>query len=268
MKILLFGGSGFLGAALRDIYLLEKKVQLICHYRHDFSLEDLSAIQFFLEKHSPDIVINLSAVINFQDECNLSSLLAVNVLAPSIMSQWCALEGRLFFHASTILIHGKNVQIASPNTEINIDSSYGHSKYLAEKMILDSGARSQIVRFSGIWGKDGPTHLGINKALQDVINGKTLKFEGGVYLRNYIHVKCAAFIIKKIVESRDVGIYYAASPRAISISEMLKAISHKFKSPAPIELPSHKKGYNQIVEVSENLKSEILDFYQAIESYF
>ena len=53
---------------------------------------------------------------------------------------------------------------------------------------------------------------------QDVINGKTLKFEGGVYLRNYIHVKCAAFIIKKIVESRDVGIYYAASTRAISIS--------------------------------------------------
>ena len=54
---------------------------------------------------------------------------------------------------------------AGSQTPDRPDTDYGRSKWLAERNIDQSGCRAVSLRLSGLFGRSGPAHLGLNRAL-------------------------------------------------------------------------------------------------------
>src|ERR1043165_5635213 len=157
MRILITGSSGFLGtAATRAL----SDYQVILHTRAICDLSRPNCVQALLNAEAPEVIINTAAVADFTG-CGIEKLRPVNTDAPSIMAEWCAQRDALLIHASATIVHGIRATRASSEIPINPDSAYGLSKYLAERNIVASGCTHVIVRFGGIYGYPGPSHLGL-----------------------------------------------------------------------------------------------------------
>ena len=55
------------------------------------------------------------------------------------------------------------------DSSVNADTPYGKSKWLAEELIRMSGVNHCILRIGGVFGLNGPMHLGLNRTILNVI---------------------------------------------------------------------------------------------------
>ena len=63
-------------------------------------------------------------------------------------------------------------KIYSHKTKFKPKNHYGKSKLQPEKYIIKSGCAYTILRFGGIYGEKGPSHLGINNFIRNAIKVK------------------------------------------------------------------------------------------------
>ena len=254
-NILLTGAFGFLG---KEVYKLLSNygynITAVSHKLSDLSkhtLCDLSKpveLVYLLEKIKPGIVINLAAKVNFDDK-NMSDYYGINILCPSIMSYYCAINNTLMIQASSIMVHGSNFSNYNLDTPYRPDSYYGKSKLFADNLIVASGCIHSILRFGGIFGKNGPAHLGINSAINNAIEGMVPSFIGtGDAKRNYIYVKDAAQAIVKCLEERITGFYYLGG-EVKTLKGMLNDICEVF---IPVRQPGQIEGEEALDQIVEN----------------
>ena len=256
-NILLTGAFGFLG---KEVYKLLSNygynITAVSHKLSDLSkytLCDLSKpeeLVYLLEKIKPGIVINLAAKVNFEEK-NMSDYYGINILCPSIMSYYCAINNTLMIQASSIMVHGSNFSNYNLDTPYRPDSYYGKSKLFADNLIVASGCIHSILRFGGIFGKNGPAHLGINRAINNAIEGMVPSFIGtGDAIRNYIYVKDAAQALVKCFEEEITGIHYLGGEEK-TIKSMLNDICDVVilgRKPEHIE---GEEAVDQIIEKSD-----------------
>ena len=154
----------------------------------------------------------------------LSEYFGINVVWPVILSNYCRQNNSLLIHASSILVHGSRHEYYDASTIYAPDSAYGKTKLLADEVVLASGCESTILRFGGIFGKNGPSHLGINQSLLNAKSGIIPEIGCDFDTkRNYVFVKDAAKLIQKCMELRDSRIYYIGGD-IISIGDMVTDI--------------------------------------------
>ena len=128
-----------------------------------------------------------------------------------------------FIHASGTIVNGIKKQY-SRKTKLNPINHYGKSKLKGDNLIKKTNCKYTILRFGGIYGKNGPKHLGINKFINFALNGKKIIFNGNKNsLRNYIFVKDAANIILNCMQNKRYGIFYLGG-EILSFGLMLKKI--------------------------------------------
>jgi len=197
-----------------------------------------------------DALIHLGAKIGW-DGTSKEKLFKPNVLATAELANWAKGIGAYFVFASAAIVCGvKNTHITS-SSALNPDTDYGYSKWLAEEIIQMSEVKHAILRISGVFGKDGPPHLGINKAINDAMNGTApLQCGSGKIKRNYIYVKDLCRIIICCIENQILGTHLIAGSSVNMISEMLEIICSIL---LPGRVPERLKGSkatNQIVEHS------------------
>ena len=94
---------------------------------------------------------------------------SLNILSPAIIADFCLKNDSFLVQASSIAVNGINQTLYNANSVLQPNTHYGKSKLLAENLIFESGCGSAVLRFGGIFGSNGPSHLGINKA---IINAK------------------------------------------------------------------------------------------------
>jgi nucleoside-diphosphate-sugar epimerase len=265
-KVLILGGKGFLGSRVTATLAESNLIDLICHDRSMFSLSETSKLLDALEG-GVDAIVNCAATVSFDSQKSSDYFYPVNVLVPSLLADWCKNNDKFYVHVSSSAVHGVKSSYVSVNSPYNPDTPYGYSKYLADLNVICSGAKNAIVRFGGIWGKNGPEHLGLNKAVASALFGKQLTIFGRGGLRNYVHVNCAAKAIAHILNYQLTGIFFCGSPNSITIEEMIVLLSEKFKLPAMLR----KHGYmmnDSVIEASHEIKDLVLDFHEALEVYF
>jgi len=114
-----------------------------------------------------------------------------------------------------------------------------------------SGIKYAILRISGVFGKNGPAHLGINRAIDDALcKIIPIQYGGGEIKRNYIYVKELCSIIKFCIENNILGTHLVAGSSINTISEMLQIICNVFLPGKKPQCHEGRNGYDQIVEVS------------------
>lgn len=261
MTLLITGANGFLGSSVvrkfqeagQDVITITEPIRntpgsVSC------DLADAGMLTSVLKKINPKCIINLAAKVDFTADI-LRMLYPINSLCPAVLGDYCEKHDVFLIQASSIAVHDLEKNYFNINSSKITPSDYSISKFLAEKMVLASGCSSAIIRFSGIFGKNGPEHLGINRAIQQAKAGiKPTVIGSGKSKRNYIYVEDAADMIKKCLEERFIGVYFAGG-EVTSIKEMCQSICDVwFPGESPVTVEG-KEVQDQIVEVSPEFKS-------------
>ncbi len=177
-----------------------------------------------------------------------------NVLATAELARWSNKIGAYFIFASAAIICGLDNTYIKSDSKPQLDSDYGYSKWLAEELIRMSGVKNVILRIGGVYGRNGPKHLGLNLSIDNALNGKRpIQYGAGNQKRSYIYVEDLADILLYCLENRIEGTHLIAGSNTNTVSEMLETICHIL---LPDKRPEYKSGDNshdQIIEHSQAL---------------
>lgn len=259
MKVLITGAGGFLGSATAHAFhLAGHSVVATARQASEkwvgCDLADPRALVALLKEHQPEAIVNCAAVADFSEGV-LPKLFSVNALAPAILASWCAANRAYLVQISGTLVHGVHTDRIDEGTSIHPDTDYGRAKWLAEEMVRASGTKSATIRFGGIFGAQGPGHLGLNRAIRAAREGIAPRIFGkGLAERNYIHVSDAADMLVACVEKQLVGVRWAGGQEILSVASMLKTLSEVYGIAEPV-FEDGQEASDQIVKTSTDLPS-------------
>lgn len=233
MTILVTGAAGFLGRAL--MWRLAEGGRAVLGTARTATdgvlgcdLSDPAALSALLDRVRPTAIVHAAATVDFRPGA-LAATYAVNVLAPGLIAGWAARAGAHLVFCSSIAVHGGRCAAIDSQTAIAPDGDYGRAKALAEQMVTASGAAAAILRLPGIYGRRGPTHLSLNRALDGAAVGQVPVLTGpGTGRRNYVHVDDAAAMIAAAVDGRLTGVHAVAGGETLSLADWLQAVCDRW----------------------------------------
>ena len=271
-KILITGASGFIGKVLME-NLINTNYELIPMVRKSIGFRneiviDFNDSSFYTKVNSlpkVEVVVHLGAKIGFGNVTS-KELFVPNVFSTAVLVNWANMSNAYFLFASTAIISGIRSNYITSESKPCPDTDYAYSKWLAEEIIKMSGVKSAILRIGGVFGKNGPSHLGINTAIDRALKGQSpIQYGDGKIKRNYIYVKDLAEVIKFCIEKEVEGIHLVAGSFTYSIAEMLQIICDVLLPEKNPEICSGSKdSYDQIIEHSLSLPKG-RSFKEAIE---
>ncbi len=200
-----------------------------------------------------DAIVHLGAHVGWsgatEAEMFVPNILATGCLA-FLASQWSA----HLVYASAAIVCGIKSERIDASTPVFADTDYAQSKRLGEQLIEASHAPHCILRIGGVFGSNGPAHLGLNRAIDGALKGNSPMQSGsGTALRNYIYVKDVAEAIVFSLQHRLEGTHCLAGSEVTSMNQMLQTICDTLlpgQQPAMAEGP---EAMNQVIEPSKHL---------------
>jgi nucleoside-diphosphate-sugar epimerase len=228
MKILLTGGSGYLGSILtRKLLNKGHRVRILDNFLFGFDsikeiqtdknleivrgdIRDLATVSKSLK--NIDAVIHLASIVGTQSsELDPKTSIEINYLATRNLADLCKMYNiRQLIFASTCSVYGAQPnQLISENSEVNPLDSYGRSKFESERAILQAYDYPTILRLGTLFGASYRMRfdLAINLFIAQALNKEQITVFGGNQWRPFIHVDDAASAFSFAVENQMEGIY-------------------------------------------------------------
>ncbi|WP_457643864.1 complex I NDUFA9 subunit family protein [Persephonella sp.] len=232
MKVLITGGTGFVGRYV--VEELENKYQLVLPVRIPEKLEskgpgitveefpeDLSTV---VEKHSPDVVINLLGILNEEPKKGIT-FEKVHVEFVRQLVDGAKRSGVKKF-----------IQMSALGADENSKSRYARTKAEGERLVIDSGIDYVILRPSIILGKGQKLFEDLKKF--SLLTPVLLAPKGRV---QPVHIDDVVNTIKKAVEDESLRneIIELCGTRIVSYKELFEfALSYIGRKRIVIEMPS------------------------------
>lgn len=261
--VLLTGATGFVGRHTIEV-LQNPNWKIIATTRDKESARRAPGLEYLdllkpesicalADRIRCDAIVHLGAAVGFSGE-SLAEFYSSNVLSTGCLAHLSRIWGSHLVFASSIVVHGLHVQHVTSQTAIQPDSPYGRSKALAEELIAASGIRYCILRIPGVFGLNGPAHLGLNRAIGAARQGAVPTCVGtGAARRNYISASDLATAILHVLDHRVEGIHAVGGPEALSIRTMLENVCGVWLENAALLEMQGPEGMDQIVIPSDCL---------------
>ena len=242
MRVLLTGGSGYLGSILTrkllkkgyrvrilDNFLfgkcsikdLDKKLEIL-----EGDIRDLTAVSKALK--NVDIVVHLASIVGSQSsELDPKTSIEINYLSTRNLADLCKLyKIKQLVFASTCSVYGAQPeQMISENSEVNPLDSYGQSKFQSERAILQSYDYPTILRLGTLFGASYRMRfdLAINLFIAQALNKEKITVFGGNQWRPFLHVDDAAEAFSFVIDKQMEGIYNVIW-KNLTITQMAKDV--------------------------------------------
>ncbi len=159
MRIILFGKTGQVGTSL--IKKLSKKKEIYIYGRDECNFEKPDSILKVLKKIKPNIIINAAAYTNVdkaEEEKKLCDV--INNKAVSEIANFSKNNHSLFIHFSTdYVFSGLSKELYVETDKTNPINTYGKTKLLGEKAILNSECKYYILRTSWVVSRNGKSFI-------------------------------------------------------------------------------------------------------------
>jgi dTDP-4-dehydrorhamnose reductase len=159
MRILLTGGTGQLGSALRTALMPLGDVVVVGHKEMDLSKP--AAVRESVRTARPDVIVNAAAYTAVDAaESEEAVAFAVNCGGPAVLAEEAARIGALLVHFSSDYVFDGE----SPEPYVETDApkplnAYGRSKLAGERALQDSACRYLIFRTSWVYSEQGKNFL-------------------------------------------------------------------------------------------------------------
>lgn len=259
--VLVTGANGFLGRA--TVSALTAAGWRVTKGLKD-AAEDLSGDSVRLDLCQPETVLALQsmrfdAIVHLGARVELSGateaqLFVPNVLATGCLAHLAAVWNAHLLFASTAVVHGLRTEHICAATPVTADTPYARSKWLAEELLAASGSRHCVFRIGGIFGANGPEHLGLNRAITGAVQGVApTRIGSGQALRNYVYVKDVAKAIAHALLEEMTGTHLVAGGETLSVAKMLQEVCNIFTPGAEVVVKDGPEAASQVIEPSSCL---------------
>jgi len=265
-KILLFGGSGFIGKHL--INKMNGKYDFLSLSRN---LEDNSMCSKIADILKPEsyepFLENTETIINLIGQIgpNLDQFTSSNLTGSlNLLNSAVKYNVKNIILISTINVYGENNNSPSKETDIlSPESNYGIIKMMNEKLYEHFskiyGINVTILRLSGVYG---PGKIkGFFPQMINAINDKTIilkLYNYGNQLRDFIYIDDAIDGILKSISHNSTGfdIFNISSGNRYSIKEIISITEKLSNSHIGVEYSSKK--FDEKCICADNSKSKLI----------
>jgi dTDP-4-dehydrorhamnose reductase len=156
MRILVTGGNGQLGCALR-LASAESCHRFVFTDIEELDITSASAIEEFFSREKVDIVINCAAytAVDLAEE-NEEQADLINHKAVALLADACTLHNATLVHISTDYIFSGNAN--TPYSEESAPAplnAYGRTKLAGERAVAEYGCKSIVLRTSWLYSEYG-----------------------------------------------------------------------------------------------------------------
>jgi len=253
--VLVTGGSGFIGSYAVEMLsnsgwkvttTTRDKERVETDSRIFLDLFDPESIIKVCKNYHFDAVVHLGAHIGWSGQ-SVEELFMPNVITTGLLSDFAGkIKAKLVF-SSAAIVHGVKTENISLDMPVVPDTPYAKSKWLAEELVAASGAKHCILRIGGVYGANGPDHLGLNRSISNAMKKLPLQLQGsGEVLRNYIYVKDVANAVKSVLDKDIEGTHLLAGTDVLTIKSMLQEVCELF---TPDQNLIQNDGYDAVDQV-------------------
>ena len=235
-SICVVGSNGMLGqelvAACHDH---PKWRSASCHALDcdEMNITSATQVRTVLSALRPDLVINAAAYTDVDGcESHWDEAMAVNRDGPRHLASVCAWLGARLIHVSTdFVFDGQQNRPYRPQDPVNPLGVYGLSKAEGEKLVLNSGAASLIVRTSWLFGVRG--HNFVKTIMRLAREGKSLRVvQDQVGRPTYARDLADALLVA--AEKQLRGVYHFCNAGVCSWYEFAEEIIRKMGNPVAV----------------------------------
>ena len=276
MKVVIFGGFGFIGkilyeflkdklnVVLIDKYIDEEFLKIntnIKYYKYDFS--DLNLLKEILNNENPDYIINLISYVTAERELGLFPKMIESNLN-IFLKIYEASKGLKNLKITLQFGSGEEYgNIQAPFKET--DKEFPMSPYAVAKQITTSTALMLnknydypvcIIRPSNLFGKYQSKNKFIPYILEKLRNNEEILTTFGEQKRDFIYAEDFAFIIFELLKNSEKikgEIINVGSGRSISLKEIILHLKNKLNSNSGIKFGAIPYRENEMMDFCLNI---------------
>ncbi|MBL6935300.1 MAG: sugar nucleotide-binding protein [Alphaproteobacteria bacterium] len=246
-KILVLGGSGFIGRYLRARLAGHMgEGQVVATYngapfpgglKFDARAEDLRQAVPGLEAFSHAVILLANA---HPDDCarNPEASRVLNVTAVKAIIDRLTESGVCPVFASTEVVFDGQKGGYVENDPVNPILLYGKQKAEIEAYLENHAPDALILRIANVYGSD-PAGSGVVAGWHKTVTGgaETVKCAHD-YIASPVHVEDVAEVVIRLMEGGRRGIYHVAGPQPLSRQDMFETLLEEMRRTGSVEVVS------------------------------
>jgi dTDP-4-dehydrorhamnose reductase len=287
-KLMIFGGSGFIGGNLArlasqngwDVCIADNRPLLQAEW-WSVNVTDKDMVEKALEAVRPTAVVNVAAVADIDlAERERDLAYRVNVEGARILAESCAKSGlRYVFFSSDAVFDGTGLHYVEedPPNPVNY---YGHTKLEAEKAVLKACPQAIIIRLSLVLGfpvSGGNSFLASLESKLEQDKGIRAPADE---IRTPVDVITLCECILELCDSQFSGVIHIGATDSISRYDLSRKLARRMgfnenlvepqatSSAPPGRAPRHKNGVISVAKAQAVLKTRLLSTDEGIKRAF
>lgn len=286
-KLMIFGGSGFVGGNLAkaaqqkgwEVYIIDS------FYRAGVNsaqwkiadITDKASVDSVMDEIGPDAVVNVAAIADI-DKADKDRELAwkVNVDGAKYIAESCASRNtKLIFFSSDAVFDGKS-QDYTEGDKTDPVNFYGITKMEAEKAVLLAHSDAVIIRISLVVGFPVTGGNSFLAGLENKLRAGNEIYCSGNEVRTPIDVLTLCECVLELAEGSYSGVLHLGSLNSIDRYELTRKFAGLMdfdeklvKLQMTLEddtgrVPRHKNGIINVAKAQEILKTKLLNVDESI----
>ena len=217
-SLLITGGSGFIGSSFINKYRAKYDI-------HIFSLQDTLITQLKLEQI--ETIVHCAALVHQKRKQSYTKYYEINTEYPVELAKKAKASGvKQFLLMSTIAVYDEELEKVNEMSICNPMTSYGKSKYEAEKKLMElenQNFKVSIIRPTIVYGRYAPGNFQFLIKLVEwlpVIPLGNIKNR-----RSFIYIDNLLYTMDRVISHKKSGIFLARDNDTLSISKVLELIA-------------------------------------------